>query len=157
MSLFNHFKKAQPVKYTEERTIPKKDIISVQTFTQAKSFRDFRRVRISTNGLDGVEKNFAYFREKKFDFTNAAVQIMTVKANNDFGKCLRIVVDGRLIGNVYRSDSNAEAFDVALDKKVDKVYVRIEEKIIDGVNYGSSSYLMLHWPNMGPKVSVNIE
>ena len=113
MSLFNRFKKNQPVtEYTEERTIPKKDIISVQTFTQAKSFRGFRRVRISTYGLDGVEKNFAYFREKEFDFTNAAVQIMTVKANNDFGKCLRIVVDGRFIGNVYRSDSNAEAFDV---------------------------------------------
>ena len=70
MSLFNRFKKNQHVtEYTEERTIPKKDIISVQTFTQAKSFRGFRRVRISTNGLDGVEKNFAYFREKDFDFT----------------------------------------------------------------------------------------
>ena len=160
MALFNFGKKkkSDPVpELTDERIIPKKDILSVQTFTQSKTFRGYRRVRISTNGLDGVEKNQIYFRERGFDFTNSAVQLMTVKANNDFGKCLRIVVDGRFLGNIYRSGANDEAFDKVLDKAVDKVYVKLEDTIIDGQYYGTESYIMMHWPGIAPKLKVTVE
>ena len=159
MALFNFGKKkAAPAPVlSDERVIPKKDIISVQTFTQAKSFRGFRRVRISASGLDGVEKNQIYFRERGFDFTNSAVQVMVVKANNDLGMCLRIVADGKFLGNVYKNDGNSEAFDKAIDKKIDKVYVKLEDKIIDGQLYGTESFIMVHWPNIAPKVKVTVE
>ena len=160
MALFNFGKKkaAPQPQLSEERIIPKKDIISVQTFTQAKAFRGFRRIKISTNNLDGVEKNLAYFRDRGFDFANSAVQVMVVKANNEEGKCLRIVVDGKFVGNVYKSGSNSEAFDMAVDKKIDKVYMLIEDVILDdGKYYGTRAYILLHWPNMAPKVKVSVE
>ncbi len=160
MALFNFGKKkaAPKPQLSEERIIPKKDIVSVQTFTQSKSFRGFRRIKISTYNLDGVEKNLAYFRERGFDFANSAVQVMVVKANNEEGKCLRIVVDGKFIGNVYKNSSNSEAFEMAVAKKLDKVYVLIEDVILDdGKYYGTETYILLHWPNIGPKVKVSVE
>lgn len=160
MALFNFGKKKATLQpqLSEERIIPKKDIISVQTFTQAKSFRGFRRINISTYMLDGVEKNLAYFRERGFDFANSAVQVMVVKAKNDEGKCLRIVIDGKFIGNVYKNSSNSEAFEMAVAKKLDKVHVLIEDVILDdGKYYGTETYILLHWPNIGPKVKVSVE
>lgn len=160
MSLFRSKKKNEPEPApakSEERVIPKSDIKYVYTFTQAKSFRGFRRVGISFYGLDGVDKNLTYFGERDYDFTNSAVQIMIVKANNDVGVCLRIVVDGKFIGNVYKNSSNAEAFDAALDKKLDKAYVKIEDTVIDGKYYGTEAFIMLHWPDMGPRVKIEVK
>ena len=142
---------------SDERPLSKKDIFSIQTFTQAKSFKGFRRVTISTDNLDGVEKNMAFFRSRDFDFTNCAVQVMVVKARNDEGKCLRIVADGRFLGNVYKNISNYEAFDMAVNQKLDKVYLKYEDAVIDGKLYGTNTYIMFHWPNIAPKIKVTVE
>lgn len=136
---------------------PKKDIKSVQTFTQANGFKGFRRVRVSMGTSDVVWNNIEYFRDNGFDFTNSAVQVLVIRSDMDPGVQLKVLVDGRFLGNIYRYEKNAEAFDAVTDKKVDKVYVKIEDTFIDGKYYGSQSFLMLHWPNMGPKVTVKVE
>ena len=32
-----------------------------------------------------------------------------------------------------------------------------EDTVIDGKYYGTETFLMVHWPNMGPKVYVTVE
>jgi len=135
---------------SDERDIPKSNIKSVQTFTQSRSFKGFRRERITTHNLDGVEKNTLYFKARDYDFTNSAIQLMVVKANTDEGICIRIVVDGRFMGNMYRNERNAETFDNIVARNIDKAHFRIEEAT------GSStiSNLFVHWPGIGPRVTV---
>lgn len=137
MALFGKKKTAPPQPaLSVQRELPKSDIIKVLTFTQAKQFRGFKREFVKSFGLDGTALNLAYFREKGFDFTNSAIQVMLVKANNDYGKCVRLVVDGRFLGNVYRDDANAEWFGHVEDGSADKAFVKIEDPKI---------YLFLHW------------
>ena len=136
---------------------PKKDIKSVQTFTQANGFKGFRRVRISMGTSDVVWNNIEYFRDNGFDFTNSAVQVLVIRSDMEPGVQLKVLVDGRFLGNIYRYEKNAEAFDAVIDKNVDKVYVKIEDTVIDGKYYGTETFLMIHWPNMGPKVYVTVE
>lgn len=160
MSLFGFGKKKARAPAPElplDFKVPKKDIIFVQTFTQSKNFKGFRRVRVSMGTSDVVEHNIDYFRDNGYDFTNSAVQIQTIKSDLDPGVLLKVVVDGRFLGNIYRGKGNAEAFDAVTDKKIDKVYVKIEDAFIDGKYYGTETYIMLHWPNMGPKVYVTVE
>lgn len=141
---------------TQERALPKKDIYSTQTFTQSKSFKGFRREKLSTFGLDGVELNHKYFREQyNDDFTNSAIQLMVVKARNDEGKCVRVVVDGRFMGNLYRSERTAESFDMIVAKKIDKAHFRVETAYYaDGSLMGYNTYIMVHWPGIGPRVTI---
>lgn len=145
---------------SQERPLPKKDIISVQTFTQSKNFRGFRREKVSGQSLDGVELNHKYFREEREDnFDNSAIQLMIVKANNDYGKCIRVVVDGRFMGNIYRRDNGStEVFDAIEAKLIDKVHFQVDTSYHDdGSLMGYSTYIMVHWPNMPPKIKVSVE
>ncbi len=127
---------------------PKKDIKSVHSFTQSDSFDGFRRVRISMGTSDVVENNLDYFRNNGCDFTNSKVEVLVIKSDMEPGVQLKIMVDGRFMGNIYRSKSNAEAFDAVTEKKVDKVYVKIEDTVLDGKYYGSECFVMVHWPDM---------
>lgn len=136
---------------------PKKDIKSVHTFTQSKGFKGFRRVRVSMGTSDVVWNNIEYFRDNGFDLTNSAVQVLVLKSDMEPGVQLKVLVDGRFLGNIYRYKTNAEAFDAVIDKNVDKAYVKIEDTVIDGKYYGTETFLMVHWPNMGPKVYVTVE
>lgn len=139
MALFGKKKNTPPPQpaLSVQRELPPSDILKVMTFTQAKSFRGFKRGFVKSFGLDGTALNLAYFRSKGFDFTNSAIQVMLVKANNDYGKCVRVVVDGRFLGNVYRDDGfNKEWFDHVEEGTVDKAYIKIEDPKI---------YLFLHW------------
>lgn len=157
MSLFGFGKKKAPAPAPKQipldYKVPKKDIKSVQTFTQSNGFKGFRRVRVSMGTSDAVEHNIDYFRENGYDFANRAVQIMAIVSDMDPGVYLKVVVDGRYLGNIYRSKSNAEAFDAVTDKKVDKVHIKIEDTFIDGKYYGSEEFIMLHWPDMKPKAA----
>lgn len=161
MALFKFGKKKEPAPAPEpiplDYKVPKKDIKSVQTFTQSKGFKGFRRVRVSMGTSDVVWHNIDYFRDNGYDFTNSAVQLQAIKSDIEPGVYLKVVVDGRYLGNIYHSSKNGEAFDAVTDKKVDKVYVKIEDTVIDGKYYGTETFLMLHWPNMGPKISVTVE
>ena len=146
-------KEPEPV-FSQERAIPKKDIRSVQTFTNSKSFKGFRKAKLNEYGLDGIDLNHDYFyKTSKFDFTNSAVQLMVVKANNNEGKCIRVVVDGRFMGNVYRS-KDADLFDNIVNKKVDKVHFHVEYAEDKGKLLASAGALLVHWPNMGPRVTI---
>jgi hypothetical protein len=136
---------------------PKKDIKFVQTFTQANGFKGFRRVSISTGTSDVVWNNIEYFRDNGCDLTNSAVQLLVIRSDMEPGVQIKVLVDGRFIGNIYRYKTNAEAFDAVIDKNVDKVFVKIEDTVIDGKYYGTQAFLMLHWPNMGPKINVKVE
>ena len=161
MALFNFGKKKEPVPAPEpiplDYKTPKKDIKSVHTFTQAKGFKGFRRIRLSMGTSNVVWNNIEYFRGNGFDLANSAVQVQVVKSDIDPGVQLKVLVDGRFLGNIYRSNKNAEAFDAVADKKVDKVYVKIEDTVIDGKYYGTETFLMVHWSNMGPKINVTVE
>ena len=136
---------------------PKKDIRSVHTFTQAKGFKGFRRVRVSMGTSEVVWNNIEYFRTNGYDFANSAVQILVLRSDTDPGVQLKVLVDGRFLGYVYWSNKSAEVFDAITDKKVDKVYIKIEDTLIDGKYYGMETSLMVHWPNMGPKINVTVE
>lgn len=137
---------------TQERVIPKTDILSVQTFTQSRGFKGYRRERVSIRHLDGVELNLMHFAEAGFDFTNSAIQLMVVKANNEIGICIRVVVDGRFIGNMYRSERNAETFDNIVAKNIDKVHIRVEPMTDDIQNY--DVWLFAHWKGIAPRVTI---
>ena len=161
MALFKFGKKKEPAPAPEpiplDYKTPKKDIKSVHTFTQAKGFKGFRRVRVSMGTSNVVWNNIEYFRGNGFDLANSAVQVLMLNSDIDPGVQLKMLVDGRFLGNIYRSNKNAEAFDAVTDKKVDKVYVKIEDTAIDGKYYGTETFLMVHWPNMGPKINVTVE
>lgn len=161
MALFKFGKKKEPAPAPEpiplDYKTPKKDIISAQTFTQAKGFNGFRRVRVSMGTSDVVWNNIEYFRDNGFDLTNSAVQVLVIKSDMDPGVQLKVLVDGRFLGNIYWSNKNAEVFDAITDKKADKVYIKIEDTVIDGKYYGTETFLMVHWPNMGPKINVTVE
>lgn len=138
------FDQSKEPELSYERQLPKKDIISVQTFTHSKAFKGFRREKISTYGLDGVERNHRHFAELGNDFANSAIQLMVVKANTETGNCIRIVVDGLFMGNMYRNPRNAESYDRIVAKEIDKVHFHVE----------GDTYIMLHWPGIGPRVTV---
>ena len=160
MALFNFGKKKpapDPEPIPLDYKTPKKDIISVQTFTQSKGFKGFRRVRVSMGTSKVVWNNIEYFRDNGYDFANSAVQVLAIKSETDPAALLKILVDGRFLGNVYRNNKNAEAFDAIMDKKADKVYVKIEDTVKDGKYYGTETFIMIHWPDMGPKVKVTVE
>lgn len=161
MSLFGFGKKKEPAPAPKQIPLdyktPKKDIKSVHTFTQSKGFKGFRRVRVSMGTSDVVWNNIEYFRDNGFDLTNSAVQVLVIRSDMEPGVQLKVLVDGRFLGNIYRYEKNAEAFDAVIDKNVDKVYVKIEDTVIDGKYYGTETFLMVHWPNMGPKVYVTVE
>ena len=148
MALFKFGKKKEPAPAPEpiplDYKTPKKDIKFALTFTQAKSFKGFRRVRVSMGTSDVVWNNIEYFRDNRFDFTNSAVQVL-------------VLVDGRFLGYIYWSNKNAEVFDAVTSKKADKVYIKIEDTVIDGKYYGTETFLMVHWSNMGPKINVTVE
>lgn len=150
--LFGKKKKKEPAPAPKQIPLdyktPKKYIKSVQTFTQSESLDGFRRVRISMGTSDVVENNLDYFRSNGCDFTNSSVQLLVIRSDMEPGVQLKVLVDGRFLGNIYRSKSNAEAFDAAVDRKVDKVYVKIEDTVLDGKYYGSESFVMFHWPDM---------
>jgi len=159
MSLLNKIfnsKKSDPEPVlTQERVIPKKDILSVQTFTHSRGFKGFRRVKLSTYGLDGVELNHRYlYKKNKFDFDNSAIQLMTVKATNETGTCIRVVIEGRFVGNIYKNERNAEIFDNIVDKNIDKVHAHVEYAEDDKGLLAYDTYIMVHWPNMGPKITI---
>ena len=137
--------------------VPKKDIKFIRTFTQADSFKGFRSVRISADTSKVVENNIDFFRDNGYDFTNCTVQLQAIKCDIDPGVKLKVVVDGRFIGNIYRGKGNAEAFNAVMDNEVDKAYIKIEDAYIDGKYYGTQGFIMLHWPNMGPKVNVTVK
>lgn len=161
MALFSFGKKKEPAPVPEPIPLdfkpPKKDILSVQTFTQSKGFKGFRRARVSMGTSNVVWNNINYFRDNGYDFTNSAVQVLEIKSDIDPGVQLKVVVDGRFLGNIYWSSKNAEVFDAITNKKIDKVYIKIEDTFLDGKYYGTEAFLMLHWPNMGPKVKISIE
>ena len=161
MALFKFGKKKESAPAPEpiplDYKTPKKDIKFALTFTQAKSFKGFRRVRVSMGTSDVVWNNIEYFRDNGFDFTNSAVQVLVLNSDMDPGVQLKVLVDGRFLGYVYWSNKNAEVFDAVTNKKVDKVYIKIEDTVIDGKYYGTETFLMVHWPNMGPKINVTVE
>ena len=136
---------------------PKKDIKFALDFTQAKSFKGFRRVRISMGTSNIVWNNIDYFRDNGYDFTNSAVQILVLNSDMDPGVQLKVLADGRFLGYVYWTSKSSEAFDAVESKKIDKVYLKIEDTFIDGKYYGTEAYLMLHWPNMGPRVNTTVK
>ena len=139
---------------SHERKIPYTDIISTQAFIQAKSFRGYRREKISSYGLDGVERNERYFCDNDPDLTGSRIDLMVVKANNDAKKCIRILVDGRFLGNIYRNDMNREYFNKIVKQQIDGAYVRLDTVTLDGRIQVTSSYLMVHWPGIGPRVTI---
>ena len=161
MSLFNFGKKKEPAPAPEpiplDYPTPKKDIKFALTFTQNKSFKGFRRARVSMGTSEVVWNNIDYFRDNGYDFTNRAVQVLVIRSDTDPGVQLKVLVDGRYLGNVYQSNKNAEIFDAVTSKKVDKVHIKVEDTVIDGKYYGTETFLMFHWPDMGPKVSVTVE
>lgn len=159
MALFKFGKKKEPAPEPVplDYKTPKKDIKSVHTFTQAKGFKGFRRVRVSMGTSNVVWNNIEYFRDNGYDFTNSAIQVLVIKSDMDPGVQLKVLVDGRFLGNIYRSKSNGEAFDAVTDKKVDNAYIKIEDTVIDGKYCGTETFLMVHWPDMGPKINVTVE
>lgn len=161
MSLFNFGKKKEPAPAPEpiplDYPTPKKDIKCALTFTQNKSFKGFRRARVSMGTSEVVWNNIDYFRDCGYDFTNRAVQVLVLRSDTDPGVQLKVLVDGRYLGNVYQSNKNAEIFDAVTSKKVDKVHIKVEDTVIDGKYYGTETFLMFHWPDMGPKVNVTVE
>lgn len=156
MALMKLFKKAaDPYPgLSHERKIPYTDIISTQAFIQAKSFRGYRREKISSYGLDGVERNERYFCDNDPDLTGSRIDLMVVKANNDAKKCIRVVVDGKFLGNIYRNDVNREYFNKIVKQQIDGAYVRLDTVTLDGRIQVASSYLMVHWPGIGPRVTI---
>ena len=156
MALMKLFKKAaDPYPgLSHERKIPYTDIISTQAFIQAKSFRGYRREKISSYGLDGVERNERYFCDNGADLTGSRIDLMVVKADNDIKKCIRILVDGKFLGNIYRSDTNREYFNKIVKQQIDGAYVKLDTVTIDGRTQVASSYLMVHWPGIGPRVTI---
>jgi len=159
MALMKLFKKiSDPYPdLSHERQIPQSDIVSVQAFIQAKTFRGYRREPISTYGLDGVERNICILRDQQnFDLTGSRIDIMTVKMANK-RKCLRILVDGKFIGNIYKNDMNTEYFDKAVKQKIDGAYVKIDTVMFEGRKEATKLYLMLHWPGIGPRVDVDVK
>lgn len=156
MALMKLFKKAaDPYPgLSHERKIPYTDIISTQAFIQAKSFRGYRREKISSYGLDGVERNERYLCDNGADLTGCRIDLLVVKANNDAKKCIRILVDGKFIGNIYRSDTNREYFNKIVKQQIDGAYVKLDTVEIDGQIQLVSSYLMVHWPGIGPRVTI---
>ena len=161
MSLFNFGKKKEPAPAPEpiplDYPTPKKDIKFALAFTQNKSFKGFRRARVSMGTSEVVWNNIDYFRDNGYDFTNSAVQVLVLRSDTDPGVQLKILVDGRYLGNVYWSSKNAEIFDAVTNKKVDKVHIKVEDTYVDGKYYGTEAFLMFHWPDMGPKVNVTVE
>lgn len=156
MSLIKLFKKTtDPYPgLSHERKIPYTDVISTQAFIQAESFRGYRREKISSYGLDGVERNERYFCDNGADLTGSRIDLMVVKANNDAKKCIRILVDGRFLGNIYRNDMNREYFNKIVKQQIDGAYVKLDTVEIDGQIQLVSSYLMVHWPGIGPRVTI---
>ena len=156
MSLMKLFKKTtDPYPgLSHERKIPYTDVISTQAFIQAKSFRGYRREKISSYGLDGVERNERYFCDNGADLTGSRIDLLVVKADNDIKKCIRILVDGKFIGNIYRSDTNREYFNKIVKQQIDGAYVKLDTVTIDGRTQVVSSYLMVHWPGIGPRVTI---
>lgn len=156
MALLKLFKKAtDPYPgLSHERKIPYTDIISTQAFIQAKSFKGYRRGKISSYGLDGVERNERYFCDNGADLTGSRIDLLVVKANNDAKKCIRILVDGRFLGNIYRNDMNREYFNKIVKQQIDGAYVKLDTVEIDGQIQVTGSYLMVHWPGMGPRVTI---
>lgn len=110
------------------------------SFIQAKSFRGFKRFKLSTsyNRFD-VEANQEKFRNEGFDFTGKRIDIAFVQlAVRD--EAMVVYVDGLQIGARSFCDKEAEVYKAMKDGRIDQAYVRIED-----TEYGTGTYLFLHW------------
>ena len=160
MALFGLGKKKQTktVPPTQPKRIPMvppvHEVVTSITLTQSKAFRGYRRLKISSRNSDIIENNEKYFKQCDWDFSNRTVQLMVEKIPDVNDVRVLIIVDGRFLGNLYRNDRNAEAIDKIVSGEVDGVFIKYDEKIIDGESYGSEAFVFLHWPDMGVKVSV---
>lgn len=150
MLLFGFGKKKEPAPAPKslplDFKVPKKDIKFIQIFPQSESSDGFCRARVSPGSSDLVERNTDYFRKRGFE--GSSIQLMTVRSDMDPGIHLRVIVDGRYLGNIYNGKFNAEPFAALTSRKVDRVHMEVVDTAVDGKYYGSECFAMVHWPDM---------
>ena len=118
---------------------PKKALFE-QHFTQAKSFRGFKRFRVSYRGYEPVKASFEKFRKKGMDLDGADIHLKQRFAG-DFNEYefVDVAVNGYQIGSVLFWDCSEEQAsflkNILYAGKVDKACIRIEPNgVVVGYN-----------------------
>ena len=139
MALFKKKKESTPAP-APVRTEATVDIKSKIDLVQSDSFRGCKRFQIRSSYLrPEVEKNRAYLKNLGYDFKGKMVTIM-YGIHSELGECILVHIGGLLIGSLFNSDKYAEMFEAVKSNSIDKAHLKIED-----TEYGTATYLFLHW------------
>lgn len=139
MALFKKKKETVPVPapVVTEATVDIKEKIDL---TQSGSFKGCKRFQLRSSYLrPEVEANREYLKSLGYDFKGKMVTIL-YGIHSELGECILVHIGGLLIGSLFNSDKYAEMFEAVKSHSIDKAHLRIEES-----EYGTATYLFLHW------------
>ena len=119
--------------FSRKKNVPKNDVFFEQEFTQAESFRGFKRAKLSTYGYKPIEKSLA--KLKPYDFTGRSITLRGIKY--DGGRCLLVLVDGNHIGTMF-GKTYEDVYKAILKGKATAAYVMVndDEKVFLFVKLG---------------------
>ena len=103
-------------------------VIWTKTYNQAKSFKGFKRIRLTTYKERDVDATLSYFAGRNYDFTNSAIQFQYVRVMNGsvIGgfSVVNVYADAKRIGCIY--DTNYDNFDLLTKENIDSAYLRVD-------------------------------
>ena len=139
MALFKKKKESTPAPapVRNEATV---DIKSKIDLVQSGSFKGCKRFELRSSYLrPEVEQNRAYLKNLGYDFKGKMVTIM-YGIHSELGECILVHIGGLLIGSLFNSNKYAELFEAVKNNSIDKAHLKIDES-----EYGTATYLFLHW------------
>lgn len=128
--------------------IPPFSLWNKYSFEQSNSFRGCKRFQLRLSYARPIcEANVDKFRQRGFDLKGSHVDLLHGMINdaNQF-EAIVVVVDGLQIGSLWRSDKYDDVFQALVDKRIEKVHIRIEDVVLDdGTEAGTAVYMYLKW------------
>ena len=146
MALFKRKQKPaqKPVKITHK--------LFLKEFTQSGTFRGYRRVKLTTYGIDQVQETLAHFAQSGYDFKGCTITLEGLAVEGVFvDELMRVVnvfVNDQLIGCVYDSPGS-DQYSMLTEYEFDKAHLLVENGTV---------YLFVHYPGAAPlKVSTEVK
>ena len=110
-----------------KKQIRSPEVLWSVSFTQSKTFKGYRRIRLTRYDRTQIEQNISLLK----DPAGRTIELQCVRLED--GHCVNVYVDALLVGTVYEHDS--EQWSLVAGHRYDSAHVRFD---------GSVAYLFLH-------------